>query len=106
MGPGFWRDIERNADRLAIPAAAVRIRAPWLIVHGEADTSVPVDDAHALFSSAGDAAELAVVADADHTFGAKHPWVGSTTELQTAAQATAEWFDPLLSPGKTAVDNP
>ena len=106
MGPGFWRDVERSAERLDIGAAAARIGAPWLIVHGDADASVSVDDAHALFAAAGEAAELAIVADADHTFGAKHPWAGAPPELQTAARLTAEWFDPLLSPRKAVVDIP
>jgi pimeloyl-ACP methyl ester carboxylesterase len=98
VGPGYWRDVVEGGEGLDIIAAAERVRAPWLIVHGDADSSVPVDDAHRLFAAAGDEAELLVVDGADHTFGAVHPYAGPTPALQTAAEATLDWFDDVLQP--------
>jgi hypothetical protein len=57
---------------------------------------VSAEDAHRLFDAAGDAAELLLVEDADHTFGAVHPYVGAPPTLQTAGHATLEWFDQWL----------
>jgi fermentation-respiration switch protein FrsA (DUF1100 family) len=94
----FWRDVQANRARLDIVSAAGRVDAPWLVVHGDADTSVPVDDAHRLFAAAGDEAELLVVEGADHTFGATQPYAGATEALQTAAEATLDWFDDVLEP--------
>ncbi len=96
VGPGYWRDVEMNRERLDILAAAEAVRVPWLIVHGDADTSVPQADAHALFEVAGDETELLVVEGGDHTFGARHPWAGSTPELGAAVEATLDWFDEHL----------
>lgn len=96
MAPSFWRDVRESGDRLDITGAAARVTAPWLIVHGERDESVAVGDAHALFDAAGAAAEMLVVEEASHTFGAAHPFAGSTPELNAAAEATVEWFDRLL----------
>lgn len=96
MAPSFWRDIRDNRRRLDITGAAARVTAPWLIVHGDRDESVAVGDAHALFDAAGEAAELLVVDEASHTFGAAHPFAGSTPELKAAAEATVDWFDRLL----------
>jgi pimeloyl-ACP methyl ester carboxylesterase len=98
VGAAFWRDIGQNAERLDILGAAARVEAPWLIVHGDADTSVPVDDAHRLFAAAEGEAELLVVDGADHTFGAVQPYAGPTPALQTAAEATLDWFDDVLEP--------
>ena len=70
---------------------AGRVRAPWLIVHGAADEFVPVGDAHE-FRRAARHAELLVVADTGHTFGARHPWAGSTPSLDRVVQATLDWF--------------
>ena len=96
IGPGYWQDLEENTERLDVRAAAARVEVPWLIVHGEADETVSPNDARALFDMAGDAAELLLVEDADHTFGARHPWTGPTAELRAAAEATLEWFGTHL----------
>jgi dienelactone hydrolase len=98
MKPAFWRDVQENAERLDIVAAASRITVPWLIVHGDADTSVPSADGQRLFDAAGDEAELLTLEGADHTFGAVHPYDGPTDVLREAAQATLEWFDDYLDP--------
>jgi fermentation-respiration switch protein FrsA (DUF1100 family) len=97
VGPAYWEDWERNRQRLDIPAAAARLSIPWLIVHGDADATVPVEEGHALFDAAGDEAELLVVEGGDHTFGSKHPYAGATPELRTAADATLEWFSTHLA---------
>lgn len=92
IGPEGWRDYHANAAALDVGAAAARLDIPWLIAHGDADTSVEVSDAHRLFAAAGSGAELLVVEGADHTFGATHPYAGSTPELRTVAEATLEHF--------------
>lgn len=96
IGPAYWEDVQANADRLDITAAAGELDMPWLIVHGEEDSSVSADDARRLFDAAGEGAELLLVEEADHTFGAVHPYAGAPPALQTAADATLEWFDQWL----------
>jgi dienelactone hydrolase len=96
IGPGYWRDLEANRARLDILAAAARVTVPWLIVHGDADTSVPVDEGRQLFEAAGESTELLVVEAADHGFNGKHPYAGATPELRIAADATLDWFDTHL----------
>jgi fermentation-respiration switch protein FrsA (DUF1100 family) len=98
VNASFWNDVGANLDRLDVVAAAGRLDVPWLIVHGDADTSVPVDDAHRLFAAAGEEAELLIVEGADHTFGAVQPYAGPTPALRTAAEATLDWFDDVLEP--------
>jgi len=71
--------------------AAGWVGAPWLIVHGAEDELVPVGDAHELCRAARQA-ELLVVADTGHTFGARHPWTGSTPSLDRVVQGTLDWF--------------
>lgn len=96
IGPGYWRDLQANRERLDILAAAARVTVPWLIVHGDADASVPVDEGRELFEAAGENTELLVVEGADHGFNGKHPYAGATPELRVAADATLEWFDTHL----------
>jgi dienelactone hydrolase len=96
IGPGYWRDLEQNRERLDILAAAARVSVPWLIVHGDADTSVAVDEGRQLFEAAGENTELLVVEGADHGFNGKHPYAGATPELRVAADATLDWFETHL----------
>jgi uncharacterized protein len=88
-------DIERNAARLDVASAAARIRAPWLIIHGTDDESVPVEEARVLAKANGRAV-LKIVERAGHTFGARHPWQGSTPELDQVMDATVGWFTERL----------
>jgi pimeloyl-ACP methyl ester carboxylesterase len=84
------------AGRLDIAAAAERLNLPWLIVHGEADETVSVREAQLLHKANQERAELLVVRRGSHTFGARHPWAGSTPELDQAMDATAGWFLRVL----------
>ncbi|HJQ65513.1 MAG TPA: alpha/beta fold hydrolase [Gemmatimonadales bacterium] len=90
-------DWERNAARLDVSRAAGLVRGPWLIAHGSADESVPVDDARALHE-ANPRSELLLLDDAGHTFGIKHPWGGSSKAFDRLYQATVAWFARHLLP--------
>jgi dienelactone hydrolase len=89
-------DIEANRERLDILAAAARVRAPWLLLHGTADAVVPPRDAERL-AAAQPAAELAMLEGGDHTFGARHPWAGSTPQLDEAMRRSVAWFGRHLA---------
>ncbi len=87
-------DIEANASgSLDIPAAAGRILIPWLIVHGGADETVAPHEADTLLkvNRKGDA-QLLRIEGGGHTFGAVHPYQGSTPELERAIDATVAWM--------------
>ncbi|MFD0793376.1 alpha/beta hydrolase family protein [Mucilaginibacter litoreus] len=67
-------DLEKHPERLNIPRKAAQIRQPWLIVHGDKDTSVPLSHAEELHQAQPNA-QFAVVKDADHVFNATHPYL-------------------------------
>jgi len=97
MGVEVLEDLEHHRESLDIVAAAGRIEAPWLIVHGEEDESVPVAEARELAEAARSeegASEVAleIVPDAGHTFGAVHPFAGPTPQLTRALNATQLWL--------------
>jgi dipeptidyl aminopeptidase/acylaminoacyl peptidase len=87
-------DIEQNkSGALDIPQAAGEVSVPWLLIHGTADTSVKVEEADRLAAAAKPGAFRALRLDgAGHTFGAVHPWKGSTPELDTVYRETVGWF--------------
>jgi uncharacterized protein len=96
IGPGYWRDLSRHAEALDPRLAAGELRIPWRIVHGTEDASVPVEEARALHAASGGRADLLEVQGGDHTFGAAHPWRGSTAELRGVLVSTLDWFDRHL----------
>jgi uncharacterized protein len=91
-------DFEANAGRLDILEAARTLETPWLIVHGEGDASVRVDEAREL-AGANPGARLEVIPAAGHTFEAAHPFDGSTPELDRALEVTRAHFRRHLLDG-------
>ena len=87
-------DLEANGETtLDLGCAAGEAQVPWLIVHGADDESVPVEAGRELHRAArAGTAELMLIEGAGHTFNVKHPWTGSTPELERVVQATVSWF--------------
>ncbi len=69
----FYNDFIENKERLNIQRAAKNIEIPHLIVHGGEDTTVPVEEAKSLHSWSVNS-DFLFFPEADHVFGAKHPW--------------------------------
>lgn len=99
LGLELLADVEENRDALDLAAAAGRRRAPWLIVHGGDDESVPASDGERLFAAAAEPRAIERIAGAGHTFGAVHPFAGPTPHLTAAMNATQRWFRQFLDRG-------
>ena len=98
IGLPLLDDLEANAEgALDVTAAATRVPVPWLIAHGGSDESVPVREAERLArASTSPRAELLILEGAGHTFGARHPWAGSTAELDRLVERTARFLGEAL----------
>lgn len=98
LATDLLEDLERNETRLDVLNAAARVQAPWLIVQGEIDEAVPAREADELFERAVSATtKLLKIPKGSHTLGARHPWQGSTPQLDEATEATVGWMcDHLL----------
>ena len=84
--------------RLDIAAAAADLGRPWLLIHGTADTSVPIAEGKALAGSANnEATEVHWLEGADHTFGTRHPWGGSTPDSDQVFDLTTRFFGRHLT---------
>jgi dienelactone hydrolase len=86
-------DIERSGDALDIEAAAGHIGVPWLIVHGSEDEAVAVFEGKRLADAApAETARFLEIEGGGHTFGAAHPWRGTTPALERVTDATLAFF--------------
>ena len=77
----FYEDFKTNENRLNIKRAVSNLKIPYLIIHGNTDTSVSIDEAYKLHEWNKNS-ELKIIEAADHVFGAHHPWKKQTLPLQ------------------------
>jgi pimeloyl-ACP methyl ester carboxylesterase len=70
-------DLDTYPLRLNIPAKAAEIKQPWLLIHGDADQTVPLAHAQELHTAQPNA-EFVVIAGGDHTLGGSHPYPNDT----------------------------
>lgn len=97
IGRDALDDIDANRDRLDVLAAAAKVKVPWLIVQGGADPVVPAAIARRLKEASGSPrTELLEIPGADHGFGIKHPWRGTTAAFDLVLERTVRWFAASL----------
>jgi pimeloyl-ACP methyl ester carboxylesterase len=68
----LYEDFKANEDRLNIRKACESIKIPVLVIHGDQDTSVPSSEGKLIAKWLK--TELITISEADHVFGATHPW--------------------------------
>lgn len=90
----FYEDYKANEERLTIKRAVSNLKIPYLIIHGDADTSVLIDEAHQL-QKWNEKSKLEIIAGADHVFNTKHPWHKTTLspELKTATDTMIQFIN-------------
>ncbi|MBA9076431.1 MULTISPECIES: alpha/beta hydrolase family protein [Rufibacter] len=80
-------NFQANRQRLDIPKAVEKLQIPLLLIHGEADETLPVQMAHDLHAQ-NPFAELYLIPAGDHSFGGRHPY--DSAELPALAKAAAD----------------
>ncbi|MEM7307121.1 MAG: alpha/beta fold hydrolase [Planctomycetota bacterium] len=99
LGLDLLEDAERNAQRLDIHAAAGRVDAPALLVHGEADEAVSVEALERIAAGFAPGRARAVrVPRAGHTFGATHPLSEVPPVLDQVLRETVGFLAAQLLP--------
>jgi pimeloyl-ACP methyl ester carboxylesterase len=69
----FYEDFKTNEVRLHIQSAAKQLDIPTLIIHGDKDTSVRIQEAYNIHKWSK-TSQIEIIEDADHVFNTKHPW--------------------------------
>ncbi|GAA4801416.1 alpha/beta hydrolase family protein [Litoribaculum gwangyangense] len=69
----FYEDFIANEERLSIKRAVSNLKIPYLIIHGDDDTSVLIDEAYSLHKWNKKSC-LEIIEGANHVFSASHPW--------------------------------
>lgn len=94
-------DAREHAGRIEPARCAERMQVPHLILHGTRDMAVSPDEARMLQAgrTPEQGCELIEIEGGTHTFGAVHPYEGSTPHLDRVFEATLGWFDRHLRGG-------
>ena len=69
----FYKNFKENESRLNIQNAVKNLQIPLLIIHGDHDTSIDIEEAHQIHSWQPNST-LEIIKDADHVFNVSHPW--------------------------------
>jgi len=82
-----------NIDRLHIPSAVKHLSIPLLLIHGTNDEAVPLLSSLEMKEWQPNA-ELLVIENANHVFGAKHPWTEEElpNDYEQVVKATLDFF--------------
>ena len=70
----LYEDFNQNQEILNIENACRNLKIPACIIHGDADTSVPLREGKANANRLN--VSLHIIENSDHVFGASHPWLG------------------------------
>lgn len=98
LGTAILDEVEALGNSiLDISAAARRISVPWLIVHGDADETVPVSEGELLSELSPGRSTLWTVEGAGHAFGASHPVTDAPPTLALVTRGTVRFFAEHLA---------
>lgn len=89
----FYTNFKENEASLTISTAAEKLTIPYLIVHGELDETVPLEEAKRL-NSWSPSSRIEVIDGANHTFGSSQPWTESSlpAHLLTACEKSIDFI--------------
>ena len=90
----FFQDFEQNKDRINIKRAASNLKISHLIIHGDNDTSVSIEEAKNLHKW-NPICELKIIEGADHVFNSKHPWPNNelSEQLNTVVESIVKFLN-------------
>ncbi len=91
-------DILRNSDDyLNLKNAAKNISIPWLIVHGENDLTVKVEEGKSLYEwSDKNKTEFVIIPKTGHTFNVTHPMKNVPNAFEQVINITGNFFQQNL----------
>lgn len=94
MNLGLLSDIEMNGKGLLnIESALKKIDIPYLIIHGDQDLAVSINEAEDIYNwSNKSSTEFLKISGTGHTFDIKHPFEGSSKAFDKVLEKTNHFF--------------
>ena len=89
----FYEDFINNENRLTIKRAVNNLKIPHLIIHGDEDTSIFLEEAKKLHKW-NPKSKLEIIEGSNHVFGTSHPWAKEklSADLQKAVDVSISFL--------------
>ena len=99
LNVSLLEDIEKNkTDLLNIEKAANNLNKPLLIIHGEQDLSVKIEEGEQIYNwSNKELTEFYKIKATGHTFDIVHPFEGSNQKFDSVLEKTLNFFNKHLN---------
>ena len=99
LGPEIYDDITRNGARYDLRRAAASLTIPYLVVQGDRDRSVPLEEGQTLASwGPSGRTELAVIEGAGHSFQAGDKIRRTPPQLLEMIERVSAWVRRTMEP--------
>ena len=72
----------------SVAAKASEVKVPWLLIHGDADDVVPIEDSREIFNLAKEPKKIFEIPGANHVF--------SEAALEPMSEAVIDWIGEIL----------
>lgn len=93
----FADEVRSDPDRYSLERAVRAFPGSLVLVHGEEDHLIPIDEAERLYHWASkDRTRFVVMEKVGHSFGAQHPFVGTTKEVDRIGKILVDFFHGLM----------
>jgi pimeloyl-ACP methyl ester carboxylesterase len=93
MKVSILEEFEAHREDYDILKAVRNLEIPYLVIHGDEDETVPFEEGSLLHDNTPRGLRrFQIVPGAGHSFGAVHPFVGTTPDLEEAIRVTLDWF--------------
>ena len=81
-----YRNDMYEIDSVASKASEIKI--PWLLIHGDADDVIPIEDSRQIFALANEPKKIIEISGANHVFG--------QAGLEPMSEAVIDWIGEIL----------
>ncbi|TDF97581.1 alpha/beta hydrolase family protein [Paenibacillus piri] len=95
IAAAFYEDLQANRERFDITRHWVQLQIPMLAVQADHDSPRLAQGFEALRQAAPEHSYV-IVKDANHTFGAIHPFAGTTPQLEAAIEASLRFLQQRM----------
>ena len=95
QGFEFLQEIINCEEEWNVKQEIQSLNVPILIIHGANDEAILVEHGESLFSwikSSNKNAHLKIIPNATHTYNTKHPFEGTSNELEELLKTVVEWI--------------
>lgn len=102
MNYSIVEDYEKNkTNKLNLKKAVSELNKPLLLIHGEQDLTVPLQEALDLKNLSSERlTRLEVIPATGHTFDIRHPFEGTNKKFDSVLEKTSEFITENLKRGK------